>query len=398
MNVYNILIMLSLLVIVSYLFDLLARKMHFPSVLLLLFTGVGLRYGSQYFHLEVPYLQPLLQFLGVLGLIFIVLEGALDLKLSRDKLPLIRKSFLSALLLFSLSAMAIAAILRSFLQVPFYQALVNAIPMAVISSAIAIPSVAVLNEQKREFLVYEATFSDIIGILVFNYCVMDQAWGWDYAFSVLTGIAGVIILSAVSSLLLILLIDRLRLHIKFFLLLSGLVLVYASGKILHLSTLLLILTFGLLLGNSRIFIRGKLEKYFDSRRLRRELRLLKVITAESAFLIRTFFFILFGFSMKIETMLGSRVFMLGGLIVFILVGVRYLYLRYLARTELMPELLVAPRGLVTILLFYSIPQHLVIPGFSEAILFLVILLTSCLMMAGIIAVKNKREELISKIN
>jgi hypothetical protein len=41
-----------------------------------------------------------------------------------------------------------------------------------------------------------------------------------------------------------------------------------------------------------------------------------------------------------------------------------------------------PRGLITILLFYSIPQAYKLSKFNEGILFFVILITSIIMMIG----------------
>src|SRR5690606_41153731 len=44
---------------------------------------------------------------------------------------------------------------------PWHDCLLNAIPFSVISSAIAIPSVASLTAAKKEFIVYESSFSEI---------------------------------------------------------------------------------------------------------------------------------------------------------------------------------------------------------------------------------------------
>ena len=50
-------------------------------------------------------------------------------------------------------------------------AVIYATPLSIISSAVAIPSSAGLREQEKEFVVYESTFSDILGIMVFNYAI-----------------------------------------------------------------------------------------------------------------------------------------------------------------------------------------------------------------------------------
>ena len=79
-NPYNILIAISILIILSYLFNLLSKKIRVPSVILLLLTGIGLQFlakesGYNFSETKLP-----LELLGIIGLIFIVLEGALDLK------------------------------------------------------------------------------------------------------------------------------------------------------------------------------------------------------------------------------------------------------------------------------------------------------------------------------
>lgn len=79
------------------------------------------------------------------------------------------------------------------------------------------------------------------------------------------------------------------------------------------------------------------------------------------------------------------------LIVGVLTLIRFFYLRYIARTDLVPELFIAPKGLITILLFFSIPPKHSIGEISESILFMVILLTGVLMMVGLLLAHRKPE-------
>jgi hypothetical protein len=72
------------------------------------------------------------------------------------------------------------------------------------------------------------------------------------------------------------------------------------------------------------------------------------------------------------------------LILGILYGIRYAYFRFIIRRDIMPEVWMAPRGLITILLYYSIPEELVVPGFNPGILLLVILVSSVLMAISLI--------------
>ena len=55
---------------------------------------------------------------------------------------------------------------------------------------------------------------------------------------------------------------------------------------------------------------------------------LKSITAETAFLIRTFFFILFGYSMNVDTFGQEEVWITGSMVVLALLVIRFIYLRF----------------------------------------------------------------------
>ena len=391
MNSYTILIGLSIAVILSYLFDLAARATKIPSVLMLLLTGIALKQLADYtdFGLGIP--KVVLEIFGVIGLIMIVLEGSLDLKLTRDKAPLIRRSFIAAVIMMVVQSVAIALLLQAYVGAAFQTCLINAVPLAVISSAVAIPSVANLQGEKQEFIVYESTFSDILGILFFNFALQEN---FAQGMSVVTfsrDIIAVLVVAGVSTAILAFLLDRIRLHVKFFLILAFLILLYSLAKELHLSALVLVLAFGLAVNNAELFLKGRLRRWFHPERLAGELRQLKSLTAESAFLIRTFFFLLFGFSINLPSLLSVPLLIQGVLIVGVLTVIRYFYLRFAAHTDIIPELFIAPKGLITILLFYSIPPQHFIGEVSESILFIVILLTGLLMMVGLMLAPKQPE-------
>jgi hypothetical protein len=111
-----------------------------------------------------------------MGLILIVLDGAMELEVDRSKLPLVGKSFFMALLpIIIISGLLGWIIYQIDGIVSFKDALVNAIPFAVISSAIAIPSSRNLDAANREFVTYESSFSDILGVIFFNfYCFQPE--------------------------------------------------------------------------------------------------------------------------------------------------------------------------------------------------------------------------------
>ena len=112
MNSYSMLIAVSALIILSYVFNLASGRFKIPSVLLLIGTGIGLKYLTRYLEIDLGNLFPVLEILGIVGLIMIVLEGALDLHLTPDKLQLIRNSFLTAVIILIVTSVIIAFIFQ----------------------------------------------------------------------------------------------------------------------------------------------------------------------------------------------------------------------------------------------------------------------------------------------
>ena len=396
LNTEEVLIALCSLVVLSYIFSIVSKYVRIPSVLLLLFAGIGFRALADAYQVEMSFSEQLVESLGVVGLIMIVLEAGLDLKLGRNKLVLIRDSFFSALIIFAISTVLLTYILNYWLGEPLEKCLVYAIPLSIMSSSIVIPSINPLSEQKKEFLVYEASFSDIIGIIVFNYFTADDTLSLR-SFGVFSANIGLsIILSVLLSLLLLIILAKTKLNIKFFLIFSLLILIYAGGKILHLPSLIIILVFGLLINNWEKLKWAPLIKFFPHSQVESLRHLLHSVTAETSFLIRTFFFLLFGYSISLAFLNEKEVLMVGSLIVLGMFLIRILYLRFFVRTNLFPESFFIPRGLITIVLFYKIPEQLKLSSFNDGILFYIILTTSIIMALGMIFYKKKPEQVVEE--
>ena len=136
----SIIITISILLLLAYVFDITASKTKIPSVILLLLLGFGAKLITESLNISVPNLNPILPILGTIGLILIVLEGSLELEINKLKLPLIFKSSFVALIPLLVISFGIAYYLNKFENLPLKLALANAIPLGIISSAIAIPS------------------------------------------------------------------------------------------------------------------------------------------------------------------------------------------------------------------------------------------------------------------
>jgi NhaP-type Na+/H+ or K+/H+ antiporter len=391
-----LLIIISGVVVLSYLFSVISKFIRIPSVLLLLFAGVGLRLLADSSNVAVDLPGSLVEVLGIVGLIMIILEAGLDLKLRKDKIPLIRDTFFSALIIFIISAALIAYILKYTLEESMMNCLIYAIPLSIMSSSIVIPSIHVLNDYKKEFLVYEASFSDIIGILFFNFLtvgeVVNGASMLQFGGSLLLSV----LLSAVFSVLLFIILVKSTIQTKFFLIFALLVASYVSGKLLHLPSLIVILVFGLFINNLELLKFKWFKTMFPDKILEETRHLLHTLTAESSFLIRTFFFILFGFSISINFFSNMEVWETGGLIVLVLLVVRFLYLRFFLKTNVFPETFFIPRGLITIVLFYKIPSQYRLESFNEDILFFIILISGLIMTLGMLFYKKPSSEIVEE--
>ncbi|HEU4717597.1 MAG TPA: cation:proton antiporter [Bacteroidia bacterium] len=383
-----ILILLSSLIIFSYVFDLFARRTKIPSVILLIGLGIGLQYLAAYFHFETFNFLKILPTLGTIGLILIVLEGALDLQYDKGKRRLIANAFFTALVILVLTSLGITYVFRFFTGNTFQLCFVNAIPFTVISSAIAIPSVATILRKKREFIVYESSFSDIFGIMLFNFAVTSDGFSGSSFLRLGTDTFLILVISAAFCIGLLFILGKISHHVKFFLIISILILIYAVAHEAELPALIIILAFGLFLGNAGKITNTYFRKHLLYPAFARDIKLLHQLSAESAFLLRTLFFVIFGFTMQVSDIADSNVLFYGGIILGLTYIVRGLFLKFVSRTGLIPELFITPRGLINILLFYSIPAEMKIPGVESSVLFLVIIVTTSLMAVGLVRAKS----------
>lgn len=389
MSVEVTLIVLSGLVIFSYLFDLIAKQFKIPSVILLLLSGIGLRYLATWLELPVPNFEPILPLVGTIGLILIVLEGALELKLEREKSGLIKRSLASAFFILIITTTCIAFFYQYLTGTDLRTCFLNAVPLGIISSAIAIPSAGTLPGNRKDFIIYESSLSDIFGIILFNFLTANTTitgmsfvrLGWQTIL--------ILVLSAAFCLVLLYLLKRITHHLKFFLIIAVLILVYAIGKYYHLPTLVIVLAFGLFLNNLHWIRMAWFKTIFKYDNFYKDFNQLNQLSGESAFIVRTFFFLIFGFTLNVSSLLNLSVLINGGIVVAIIYLVRIVYQRFFVPQATAAEYFLSPRGLISILLFFSIPESQKISGIENSLLFFVILATSLIMTFGLISVRKE---------
>lgn len=287
-------------------------------------------------------------------------------------------------------AFLLAFAFRYFGHFGLKDSLTNAIPFCVISSAIAIPSVKNLSSHNKEFVIYESSLSDILGVLIFNFLALNEtidrfSFG-NFGLQLLI----ITVVSFIATIGLSFLLSKIEHHIKFVPIILLVVLIYAVSKIYHLPGLIFILLFGLSIGNLDEFKRFKWIEKFKPDELNKEVNKFKELTIEAAFLIRALFFLLFGYLIETSEVLNADTFTWALVIVFFIFAFRLIQLK-LSKLPLQPLLFVAPRGLITILLFLSIEPTHTISLVNKSLIIQVIILTALLMMFGLMANKPQNK-------
>ena len=209
-----------------------------------------------------------------------------------------------------------------------------------------------------------------------------------------------IVLSLIVSYVIVMVFQNIKSHVKLFLLIAVLLLLYAVGKKMHLSSLIIILIFGLLIANMRLFFQGPLKKWLNYKEAKHIYEGLHIITMETAFVVRTFFFVVFGLTIVLGSLANMKVAMVSILIILSIYVVRYILLRASIGKDILPQLFIAPRGLIMILLFNDIAQYeaAVVPGFEPGILLFIIIGTSLIMTYAMIQDKRTTGKAIERAN
>lgn len=390
-----IIITICLLLLLAYVFDLTSAKTKVPSVILLLLLGFGMRQLSEFIGIKIPNLTSLLPILGTIGLILIVLEGSLELELNKSKATLIIKSFLVALLPMLALAFLLSFLFQYFGHYSFKQSLTNAIPLCVISSAIAIPSVKSLTPFNKEFVIYESSLSDILGVLFFNFIALNSSFGLSSFGYFGLELVIITIISFVATIGLAFLLNKIDHPIKFAPIILLIILIYEISKVYNLPGLIFIMLFGLFLGNLDELKHFKWIEQFNPDGLNKEVKKFKELTTEATFLIRALFFLLFGYLIKITEILNTQTLVWSVGIVIAIIILRAIILKT-SNLPLTPLLFIAPRGLITILLFLSIDPLQNIPLVNKSLIIQVIVLGALVMMLGLMVNKKEPKESLKK--
>ena len=376
--IYQAILTASLFLLLAFGIEHFGRWSGIPSVVILIVTGLVGRPALNFLGIEFTGLDTAVPVIGTIGLILIVLEGAFEIELRRDRIKLATWASLSAIVGLLICTFLFALAASIAFNLTLVQSLLVAIPFSVISSAVAIPSSSFLPLQGREFIVYESSISDILGILFF-FTVLNSDGSVGSIFSSLMGDGLLsILLGAVCAIVLLLLLLRIEGHVRF----TPLLALYAVGKLWHLSPLLMVLLFGLAINNLKLFtglpvLRGLLDNEFE-----KTLAEFKSLTTELTFAVRGFFFIILGYWTDWTALADPVAWLIAVVVLAVIFFSRSFWMR-LSRIGMGRILTwIAPRGLITVLLFLSAKETVKLPSSMDGAVLLVVFASALMVAVG----------------
>ncbi len=367
---------LSLLIIIAYAFDEIARRTKFSAVILLIFTGILARIGVELFlGLDIQSITTMVPILGTIGLIMIILEEAVNIKISRHKLKTLLTALFTSIALLYINILLLSWIFQRFFDFDFPSSLMYSIPLSVISSAVTIPNIKGGITLDRRFFNYETSFSVILGIVSFYYAVSQfeqnkSPVATDEIASQLILFSLIFLVSLGLCFILIWVLRLIQHPSKYFLILSIIFGLYSIGTIQNYPVLFIIFAFGLFISNAHLLIPSKLKSKFDFRNFETGVADFKLFTVGIGFLVRLFFSLIFGFSIVYSDFNSPWPFLYGLGLFIVLFIPRYLFFMifksmiYFGKTfrlvkprfefQMAPMSHLSPRILTSILLFIQI--------------------------------------------
>ena len=374
--IYVAILVASLFLLIAFAVERLDRASGVPSVIIMIALGLAARPALGMLGMLVKGIGAIVPAAGAVAFVFIVLEGALDIELKRERLKIAVTAFAMAAFALVFYGAVFAFLAARLLDLTYLQGALLATPLALISSSVAIPASRGLETHTREFVVYESSTSDILGVLVFFALVNSQSTVRGFLTSLAGGGLLSLLLAVACSLALVLVSTRPTAHVRYIPLLAGLFALYSAGQLLHLSPLIMVLLFGLMLNNPPVVARipglARLAEKISTTSVGE----FKVLVQELTFAVRGFFFFLLGFSTQPADFASVRAWIAAALILIIIYGARFLMLRPLGRELSVPLIWIAPRGLITVVLYLDAQRMLHLPAYFDGTVVIVVFLSA----------------------
>jgi NhaP-type Na+/H+ or K+/H+ antiporter len=144
----------------------------------------------------------------------------------------------------------------------------------------------------------------------------------------------------------------------------------------------MVLILGLALNNAHLLKRLEWLQRLHSEAFERELERFKHLTSELTFLVRTFFFLLLGYVTNVNTLFEPGAWGYAVLISAVVFAVRWPALQMVGGAHGRQTFWIAPRGLITVTLFFNLPPS-VAQVLPQATLVLVVIITGVAMSLGL---------------
>lgn len=378
---YQTIFAASIFLLFAFAIEQVCRHRGIPSVIVLVLSGLLAKPVLGYYGFDPEGINTLIPIVGAIGLVLIVLEGALDIDFRKDHLRVLTTTSAMGVLSITLCILLIYPVAATVLSLNLVQTLLLATPFAVISSAVAISGSGVLNKNDQEFVVYESSISDILGVLLFFALLGSNGTVGGILLNLVGGGLVSILLSIVSAVVLMLLLLRTDSHIRFTPLLAGLFALYSLGELLHFSPLIMVLILGLLLNKPTIITRFKPLSHWVPADYSLTLSEFRTLVQELTFVVRGFFFVLLGYWTDPRDFLSIKAWLAAIIGLAIIYAVRIGLLRLIVGRERTKVLVwFAPRGLITVLLFIYAKEAFTLPQYLTGSAMLIVLISSFLMM------------------
>ncbi len=384
MNTYLFLIVFCLILIGSFFFNYLQKKLHISAVILLLLSGIVLQLALPALSIPDAYLK----IFGTLGLLIIVLEAVVDLEVHGHNYKMFLMALCVSIVIVVFTSALIAWDFMLAYNLSLHAAVIYAIPLSIVSSAIVIPSLSNLEGVTKEFLILESIFSDIIGVLLFNFLISSNEIDLVNISKFSINFTFMLVISLITTILLGVALSRDKIKNLHILILAVLILIYSIAKWFHLSALLLILIFGVFLRNLPMILNTRFGmkcfgNYLNHVTIHKNLHSMRDLIEDLGFIVRSIFFVLLGYSIKLSGLMSLKVILLGFMVIAITYAIRWLILHRTLSSDVVLATTMAPRGLITVLLFFQIPNELQSQIFDEGITFFVVIASTLVMSGGL---------------
>lgn len=102
-------------------------------------------------------------------------------------------------------------------------------------------------------------------------------------------------------------------------------------------------------------------------------------------------------TLPLSALISWQVWFISVIFVIIAYLLRFIIFKIVERKDIMPQVFIAPRGLISVLLFFAIPAELRNAGIENGILFVVIIATSIIMAIALIIYSGKSNSNLPKV-